>query len=575
MKSVVFKSLLIVSHVLKKARLVEFGEVTVVTGNKNTTGKSSILKSLYYTLGANVVFEDEWIPLDTKTVLEFTFDGKQYTSFRDGPRITFFDSEGKVLISTDSITKELAPFVANLFDFNLPLIQSSTNSESQAIPAFLYLPFYVDQDLGWGSYFASFTGLQMFSRWQAAFKNYHTGIRPREFYTIGNQIKTERRNERDLGQEAEILTKTKQKVEKSLDAPGIVLDIEELRKQLQPLLEQLSSLLDNENVIRGLSARNVEERWEVTRQMKELREQVQSNEKELSEAEKFSEVVCPRCGSIHESKLYHEYALTSDTNDASDFLKTLESELDKLDKELITIEEQYQAAREQTVNIQREIAGYQAEISLQEVLQTVARKRAEEVFDAELKENGSKQETVAKTIIGLELEKKKLLDKRRSKKIKDAYISALGTYFQELSVESADLKAYRTNFTPPTTKLKTGSIGARQMLALYYAFIDTVYKFSTTTKFPIVVDSPKQQEQDSLNADTIATFCTKNRPASAQLILATLNYSSTDSQFKVYQLNDKKGLLEDLDYQLHQERIHLLNSVVLEHLQTNLTSSST
>lgn len=569
MKTVYFKRLILVSTVLKKSREIKFDDVTVITGDKNTTGKSSIIKSLYYTLGANVVFEDEWLPLEVKSILEFTFEGKTYTAFRDGSLIAFFDAKDEVLISTESITKELAPFVSMIFDFNLPLVQSSTNQETQAIPAFLYLPFYIDQDQGWNSYFSSFLGLQMFSRWQDAFKNYHTGIKPKEFYELGNLIKSEQKNERDLFQEAGILLKTKQKVEQSLEVPGIILDIEELRKQLQPLLDDYNILLSVENEIRDVSIRNIDEQSEIRRQIIELEEQISNNENELGLAEKFSEVVCPRCGSIHESKLYHEYALTSDTIDAAKFLSDLNGLLITLKTEKNEVEHKYQIAREQSNKIRNEIANFQTEISLQEALQTVAKKRALEVFDFEISENENRQVDVAKEIGLLESNKKKLLDKKRTKEIKDYYVKALGNCFHELSVESSDLQAYRSNFTPPLSKLKTGSRGARQILALYYAFIDTAYRYSSTAKFPIVVDSPKQQEQDSLNSVVIAEFCIKNRPDSAQLILATLNYNPSAENVNIIRLNEKKGLMTEENYVELLERVLTLNQLIINHKEKN------
>lgn len=112
------------------------------------------------------------------------------------------------------------------------------------------------------------------------------------------------------------------------------------------------------------------------------------------------------------------------------------------------------------------------------------------------------------------------------------------------------------------------------MLAVYYAFIDTVYKFSSTAKFPIVVDSPKQQEQDSMNADVIASFCAKNRPDSAQLVLATLNYNSTDTSITVYELNEKKGLLLNSEYQEHSESLLYLEGLLAKYAEKNLTISS-
>ncbi len=575
MKVVKFQSLLLVSNVLKKSRLITFGETTVITGSRNTTGKSSVLKSLYHTLGANVVFEDEWHPLEVKSLLRFTCDGVAYLAFRDGQQITFLDQNVKVLVSTDSITTVLSSFISGLFDFNLPLVLSANNEEIQAIPAVLFLPFYIDQDLGWGSYFSSFTGLQMFSRWQEAFKNYHTGIRPREFYELGNRIRSEEKNLRDLENEHEILTRTKQRVEASLVSPSTEIDVDQLREHLQPLLEKYGELQATENEIRKRSYRLAEDHFEIARQIQEITEQISNNEAELVSASDFSEVVCPRCGSVHESKLYHEYALSTDTIDSKEFLQALKAEEEKLRIEAGTLDQLYQEAKVSTSAIRSEVTKFQSEISLSDVLHTIARKKAEDVFDSEVADNNGKQEKVVTSIGKMERERKGLLDKKRSKKIKDDFIQFLNGFFHDLSVDSSDLKAYRSHFTPPQSKLKTGSRGARQMLGLYYAFINTVYKYSTSARFPIVVDSPKQQEQDNMNADVIGNFCTKNRPDSAQVVLATLNYRSDDKSVTVYHLEEEKGLLLDDDYLAHSFEIQNLKDLVTKHIDDNLTSNST
>jgi predicted ATPase len=94
------------------------------------------------------------------------------------------------------------------------------------------------------------------------------------------------------------------------------------------------------------------------------------------------------------------------------------------------------------------------------------------------------------------------------------------------------------------------------MLAIYYAFLNIIYKHTTTAKMPIVLDSPKQQEQDNIHSDQIVNFCISHLPTNAQLILATLNYKSESNDIKIYELNMEKGLLIDSDYKEYSKYIN-------------------
>jgi hypothetical protein len=59
-----------------------------------------------------------------------------------------FDAQ-KNLIFASSTLKDASQFLGDLFDFRLPLIQSSDGKSVKAYPAFQYLPYYLDQDKSW------------------------------------------------------------------------------------------------------------------------------------------------------------------------------------------------------------------------------------------------------------------------------------------------------------------------------------------------------------------------------------------------------------------------------------------
>ncbi len=77
-------------------------------------GKSSLLKSMYYTLGAEVDFDSVWDRQSKLYVVTLSVDEKEYCIARFLKRFAVF--EGKILIKiTDSVTQELAPLLGDIF----------------------------------------------------------------------------------------------------------------------------------------------------------------------------------------------------------------------------------------------------------------------------------------------------------------------------------------------------------------------------------------------------------------------------------------------------------------------------
>lgn len=121
MKSLRFHSCLLVSHREKRGRKVEFHPRMTVIKGENDTGKSSIVKSLYQTLGADpALSHPRWASAAVSTLLRFDIDGDQFSAFRSGKNFALFRDQR--LVSTySSVTNGLGPALAQLLDFHLRL----------------------------------------------------------------------------------------------------------------------------------------------------------------------------------------------------------------------------------------------------------------------------------------------------------------------------------------------------------------------------------------------------------------------------------------------------------------------
>ena len=118
MKRLVFEEIQVLSFREKKAIKVQFNPKRTIIKGSNQVGKSSLMKSIYYTLGANPsVINDNWLKAEPITYLKFKVDEKRLSVMRYN-KIVF------VVIDENGITqahnfKSLSAYLNEIFDFNL------------------------------------------------------------------------------------------------------------------------------------------------------------------------------------------------------------------------------------------------------------------------------------------------------------------------------------------------------------------------------------------------------------------------------------------------------------------------
>ena len=185
MKKLVFNEVSILSKVEKAGRTETFDPTINLLTGENDVGKSTLIKCLYHTLGADVpgLQNNHWKTARPIYCLRFALDEIEYTVIRDEKYFGVFDQAEKLIGRFAGVSGDMnSAFLNPLLNFRIELERAEDDKLGLAGPAFYFLPFYVDQDEGWTKSWASFIGLQQFSAYRKSMLEYHLGVRPQSYY---------------------------------------------------------------------------------------------------------------------------------------------------------------------------------------------------------------------------------------------------------------------------------------------------------------------------------------------------------------------------------------------------------
>lgn len=158
MRNLQFQRLVLISDSKKLANQFEFPKrLNLVTGNDNSIGKSTLVKNLFWALGCDPEFDEEWKTNDIKAILYFTVDNILYIASRYHDSITF-GKVGSHLKKYPKISGEYSQTFSDIVNFDLKLANRSDNLECPP-PAYYFLPFYIDQKRSWNQPWNSFDKL--------------------------------------------------------------------------------------------------------------------------------------------------------------------------------------------------------------------------------------------------------------------------------------------------------------------------------------------------------------------------------------------------------------------------------
>ncbi|MCC5976421.1 MAG: hypothetical protein JJU21_00015 [Salinarimonas sp.] len=562
MKNLRFQSLLLLSKREKAARKISFDPKATLILGENDTGKSSLIKAIYATFGADpAVVHPDWKSLDVASVVEFDVDDVPYRLLRSSNIFALFAEDGTKLWSVSGVTSNLAPRLAEILGIELRM-QSRDGEFVVPPPAYFFSPFYVDQDAGWQRNWNSFAGMQQFEKHRQSLALFHAGIRPNEYYAAQAAKIEADRAKAELSKERDALERAAKRLQVGRKMLVFDLKPEEFGDRIDELIRRASALREKQDEVKVKLAA-----LHSTRAM--LVEQINIASASLAELDADfaflrkspeAEIACPTCGTLHQNDFTNKFSLIGDVDACRSFLLESRQGLDAVEQK-INLEKQRFSSFDQDIDaIEGVLSETRGDLSLRDILESESERLVDEAFVYERREIDLAVGELEGEAEAASAVMKSYSDRKREKNIKDFFSEKLHRFALHLEVPTLPDSFFKSLYANPP---ETGSDQPRALLAYYYAFAHTVREYSSALTAPLVIDSPVQQDQDPANAERIMQFAVDNVPKGMQLILGSVRLHNANYAGRQIELVDKWRLLQAEEFDaVHQEIEPLLNKLL-------------
>ncbi|MGJ4801838.1 hypothetical protein [Luteimonas sp. SDU82] len=554
-RSVIFKTLWLVSQRDTSARRLDFHSKTLLLG-PNGTGKSRIAKNLYWVFGCDAPKRNmgSW---DPKTIggLEFEFNGKDYLVLRSGPKLGLFS--GDELVFASQRRSEWDKFLGGFFGYLLKLSRPGTTKRfDQAGPEYLTLPFYMDQDGSWSASWNTYESLGQFSNWKIPTFEAFIGLRPNAYFDA-KQKRDEvaaqlRERQRDLDAQRDAF----RRVEDVLPTDVPSLDPKIFRDELAQLGQQAAIAYEQQAKVRGKLLAIVSTREQVRTELQlagEARRELTADIVYLSELP-AGPIECPTCGTEHENSFHARLNLSQDADTMSALVAELQSRAETLRIEETDIRLSLNEI-EQTIALYEETATHRkADLALSELLAAQSRKTLDQAFKRVSLDIQAVVTDLESSERELKAKMKLFENKAREKQVREFYLGQLKSLSTTLNVP---LDEQMLKFSLGARAQTGGSSAPRSMLATHLALLKTNVEYGDCPVFPFVVDTPQQSGQDEKNLRKMIEVIGKVASIDHQVILAAeFIPDGTDvSIYEIKEFDQSHGALNKDDYPRAVERL--------------------
>lgn len=556
MSEMYFKSILIADLNKKEARFQDFKKgFNVITSHDNHMGKSSLLKSLYYAMGAEIEYDDIWDKKSKLYIVDIMVNDKKYKIARFQKTYAVFEEDNLVLL-TQSASKDLAKKYEEIFSFAVYLPNKKTNKIELAPPVFTFLPYYIDQDDGWSGLYNSFSNINQYDKKEREKSlYYHLKIYDKDTIELmAKRDKIIEIKEKHKEKERKIsitLENLEEEVQNLLPAENI----EELERNLTIPKKQISILVNKVGDLRNEIQLTESKLLKYEHQLNIVKEY---NKLKKSNESQFKLHTCPSCGYTFDEELYEIVRSNYNVQNEDYMCAQIQLLINSISDELKEYKEKYVNAMNE-LKTQEKV--YNETCDCYEVY---VRQRGLEGainnLNIQLRDYINQQDQCEKEI----KEIKKILRKLPNKKeIEEEYIEKVRENIIKLGAWN---QVYDKKIKLVKPIKGQGALENKIILAQVVGLFQTmdILKIDTAW-FPFVVDSPRANEA-SLNSskEIIGLVSELNMPP--QVILSTIDCDDYKSDVKcptyVTEYSDKYHLLNDKTYEVHQKDIEEIFSLL-------------
>jgi len=543
-KQVYFQSILIADLQKNTARFQEFAKgLNVVTSVDNHVGKSSLLKALYYTLGAEVDYDSVWDKNTKLYIATICVDDDIYRIARFMKRFAIFHFDELILI-TDSVTKELAPLLGEIFDFAVYLPNKDSAKVEMAPPAFTFMPYYIDQDKGWSGLYDSFSAIEQYKK-PDRIKSlyYHLNIYTKSTVELMAKRDWLKDQLEGLQKESERLQVVLAALQNETENLPPADNIQELEEHLEIPKERIRLLIDQVG-----ATRNIVQEWEVAlsqhQQQLQIIQDYQVSKKDGIDKYIHEIHTCPNCGYTFDEEIFKIVRANYSELNEGYMCQQIQLIIDSVKQKLTYAKEHYVSLM---AELKKEEEAFHAE---KDEFELYVRQRglrdSVRRFSGELNRVRIKNADIIAEIKEIDKEIRRLPNK---KDVEEKYIEFVRLNIITLGAWNS---AYEGNIKLLKPIKAQGTLENKIILAQFVGLFQTMDYFkSSATRFPFIVDSPRAKEASLTSSKDILKMIAQLEML-PQVILATIDFEDFKDEIEtpatVITLTEQRKLLCESDY---------------------------
>ncbi|MGG7952896.1 hypothetical protein PGN61_11360 [Klebsiella aerogenes] len=543
--------------------------MNLITGKDNSIGKSTLAKSLLWSLGCDPVFDEEWKSNDIKSILYFTINNKEYFSCR-GTHSIILGAIGDEAQRYINITGDFSKYFSDLVNFKMKLPNRGDGNLETPPPAYYFLPFYIDQIKSWSSPWNSFENLGQYSNWKAPLIKYFTGYLKPEHFDI----------EENIYEYSEIKKESAHKIEKFQSAVEVIvdnsvdshiaLDNDDFIKIQNEIKHELSDLIDYQTRLYDAQAT-------ITSNIYDLESQYTlaiTSANELEEDYKFAvesiptdNLECPLCGTLHDNSLPNRALLLSEKDSLLNEANSIASKIAELNSSLNSLNDDVQFITNEIDRINKKYITDDDVVEkdlIAQVIDTISTENVSKNIQIKINNEDLNINKANSSIKELKKDQKKLLSTKEREELNSSFMSKLLANIEALGSTGINLSKVKT---PTDYKQLLGggaAEAARGLLAYQLSILQQIHGAKSCVVPPFVIDTPNQQEQAGYRYETVIKELMRSVPQDYQIILCAMENDALN-EFKhdanVIELNSNR-LLTASQYNSLRSEYKYLQSMI-------------
>ncbi len=541
MKRLIFKKIYILNDIFKEAKIVEFKKGLNIILGINKSGKSSIIKSLFYCFGAELKFENDWLTSTAKRIaVVFEYDNKEYIVERKKKDFFLFFND---LNKTPILIKEKHEvFNRKLMEiFNIEFEWITKNQKNYPMTASHLFNFsYIDQDKGWQEIGKNFENLGFIKDYKALSLDFFTGYLAEDYFKL-------KRNEEMM---------------------ALNLNVEKNNfKQIKDFLESLSSFREKDFSFDFKFIPELKKLEYLERKLNQIERKISVFEKDLYEVEiginyfkqlisevksdhsfsqkLHSELTCILCGSIHLNTILEKAELLKDIERMNKHISIEKEKRLTLKEKLLSLYKYKKELKRKIAGLNISLKKYNKNLDIYKEIKNKGKLEFYTKAESKIKNKEIEIKNIESRLNVLKSDLSSLKSRKRVESLKKDIID----YFKPIceSIDS-ELNTKFKKFLPVLDK--TGSSTPIIIYSYYSAlYLYNLEKNNEAFDF-LVIDTPNQQGQDKENLNKIFSTLTNFTSKEGQVIIGTEISTGFEEEIgtNLIELKEKRKCMSTEDY---------------------------